>query len=286
MINEYIENLAERAKVIAKEGDYIKDGLLHCGVCHEIRQQVFNFNGRLIMPEVLCRCEREKREQEEKKLAEIDKQMQKKQLMKGIIEAERFTECIFENDDGRQPEIATVCQRYIETFPEMKKRGFGLMLYGERGKGKTFYAACIANALMDKGRPVLFGTLANLVMRYIDAMHNKAEPLNVKDYDLIIIDDLGIENATQTAFTIVDSAYSNKIPMIITTNLLPSDLKDTGDISKGRIYDRLLEACPYRLLVKNSGSRAKQGRDNLKEMMEIMKKAGGKEKNEQLDKMQ
>ena len=41
-------------------------------------------------------------------------------------------------------------------------------------------------------------------------------------------------------------------------------------LEKRRIYDRLLEACTKKILIKNSGSRAKKGNDNLKDMMEIL----------------
>lgn len=272
MFDKYIEALAKKSGLKVNEGDYIQDGLIYCGTCKEPRQGNYTLpNGKKIMPEILCKCGRQKRENGRIETIEAEKQARKEHLQKGMIEAERFTECIFENDDGRQPEVTNVCQNYVNTFREMRERGFGLILYGERGKGKSFYAACIANALIDKGYPILFGTLANLVMRYVDGIHGKAEPLNVKDYDLVVIDDLGVENASQTAFTIVDSIYANKIPMIVTTNLMPQTMKGTTDLARGRIYDRLFEACPIGLLVANNGGRARQGKDNLKEMMEIMK---------------
>ena len=101
-------------------------------------------------------------------------------------------------------------------------------------------------------------------------MHGKEEEIDVKEYDLVIIDDLGVENASATAFSIIDEVYSNKIPLIVTTNLTPDKMLRNENLEKRRIYDRLLEACTKKTLIKNSGSRAKKGNDNLKNMMEIL----------------
>ena len=61
--------------------------------------------------------------------------------------------------------------------------------------------------------------------------------------NLLIIDDLGIENATQTAYNIVDDWYRSGKPLIVTTNLTPSELKESEDIQRRRIYDRVIEMC-------------------------------------------
>ena len=271
MIDDFLEKLAARTKAITKEGDYIKDGILHCGVCNEPKQGIYTLpNGRKITPAIMCRCEKEQEDRERKQLLEVEKLARKKDLMKGIIKSEKFLECLFENDDGRQPEITTICKKYVKAFPELRKKGYGMMLYGERDKGKSFYSCCIANALMENGYPVLFSTLVNLVKNQVEAYRGKVEEIDIRNYDLIIIDDLGVENATQTAFTVIDTIYSNKIPMIVTTNLSPTELKGTTIIEKGRIYNRILEMCPCKLLVKNNGSRAKKGNDNLKDMLDIL----------------
>lgn len=271
MMNEYIEILAKRAKATAQQGDYIKGGILHCGVCNEPKQAVFTLsNGKKIAPSVLCKCGVEQRERERQAVIEAERQARKEQLQKGMIEAAKFTECIFDNDDGRQPEITEMCKKFVNAFPKVREKGYGLMFYGERGKGKSFYAACIANALIDKGYPVLFSTLANLVANSVKSLHGQDEQIRIKDYDLVVIDDLGVENASQTAFTIIDTVYANKIPLIVTTNLMPSDMKATESLEKGRIYDRLFEACTKKFLIKNNGSRTKKGNENLKDMLDFL----------------
>lgn len=272
MFDDFLETLAARAKAKMKEGDYIKDGLLHCGVCNEPKQGIYTLqNGKKIVPAIMCKCEREQEERERQQLLEAEKQARREQLLKGIIKTDKFEECVFQNDDDRQPEVTVFCKKYVSKFSEIRERGYGIMFYGlENGKGKSFYSLCIANALIDKGYPVLFCTLTNLVSNRMAAMHGREEQIDVREYDLVIVDDLGVENASATAFSIIDEIYSNKIPLIVTTNLTPDKMLNNENLEKRRIYDRLLEACTKKILIKNNGSRAKKGNDNLKDMMEIL----------------
>ena len=67
------------------------------------------------------------------------------------------------------------------------------------------------------------------------------------EYDLLIIDDLGVERSTEYAmeqmFFVIDSRYRSRRPMIITTNLKLAELKNPPDLAHARIYDRILERC-------------------------------------------
>ena len=79
-----------------------------------------------------------------------------------------------------------------------------------------------------------------------------------------IIDDLGVERNTEYAmeqmFTVIDSRYRSKKPLIVTTNLKLEEIKNPPDLAHARIYDRILERCaPVIFSGKNSreeGARA------------------------------
>ena len=65
MVNESLEAIARRTELIRREGDYMQDGLLYCGVCKEPKQNVYTLpNGKKIVPAILCRCQREERNNE------------------------------------------------------------------------------------------------------------------------------------------------------------------------------------------------------------------------------
>lgn len=131
----------------------------------------------------------------------------------------------------------------------MKENCIGLLLWGDVGTGKTFIAACIANALIEKGVSVLmtnFSKILNSLSAMFDVDRNKfIESFN--RYSLLIIDDLGIERnsefALEQVFNVIDSRYRSKKPLIITTNLTLDELKHPKDLAHARIYDRVLERC-------------------------------------------
>ena len=66
-------------------------------------------------------------------------------------------------------------------------------------------------------------------------------------YQLLIIDDLGVERNSEYALGIIFSVIDRRIrsgrPLIITTNLPLNEIKSETMLDKRRIYDRILEMC-------------------------------------------
>ena len=48
-----------------------------------------------------------------------------------------------------------LAHNYVDNWEKMKSNSSGLLLWGDVGTGKSFFAGCIANALLEKGVPVL-----------------------------------------------------------------------------------------------------------------------------------
>lgn len=119
-------------------------------------------------------------------------------------------------------------------------QGFGyefenLLFYGSTGLGKTFLCNCIAKDLMDKGKTVLYMTAGQLFKAVEDSHFKKEEQVeyaNILDdvltVDLLIIDDLGTEFSTilssSELFHIINERLLTKKPVVLSTNLAPSDL--------------------------------------------------------------
>ena len=154
----------------------------------------------------------------------------------------------FANDNGQNP-LMDKARAYVENWKEAYKSNIGLLLFGDVGTGKSFFAGCIANALLDQDVPVLmtnFPTILNRLTRMFS--EDRSEFIaSFDEYDLLIIDDLGVERSTEYAmeqmFFVIDSRYRSRRPMIITTNLKLSELKNPPDLAHARIYDRILERC-------------------------------------------
>ena len=240
-----------------REDEVLKDGEICCQRCGGIRQRRLILFGTEQIVECLCECEADARDREEAqakrraRMAEI-----RRRKADGLRDAS-LARCTFENDLGYQPESAKL-RAYARQFPEMIKSGAGLLLWGDVGTGKTFLAACVANALLDQGIPVLMTGTAKLLNAltgvYPSERNAYLESLNA--YSLLILDDLGMERGTEFAmeqmFSVIDGRYRTGKPLIVTTNLTLQELKNPPDLAHARIYDRLLEMCtPIRINGQN-----------------------------------
>ena len=154
----------------------------------------------------------------------------------------------FANDNGQNP-LMDKARAYVENWKEAYKNNTGLLLFGDVGTGKSFFAGCIANALLDRDVPVLMTNFPTILNRLTGMFsEDRADFIaSFDEYDLLIIDDLGVERSTEYAmeqmFFVIDSRYRSRRPMIITTNLKLAELKNPPDLAHARIYDRILERC-------------------------------------------
>lgn len=236
------------AAIKAQEGDYIVDGLLYCGKCRTAKQCIVAPFGQPRTVYCLCKCEAEKKAAEEAEQRRQDKFLYIQKLRRSGFPDEDMRKWTFAADDGSNKQITTIAKNYVSKFPEMKKRGKGLLLFGGVGTGKTFISACIANALIDEGRACLVTNFARLVNTLSGMFYGKQEYIDsLNRFELIVIDDLASERDTEymgeIVQNIIDSRYRAGLPLIVTTNLTSEELKKPAEIRKQRIYSRLFEMC-------------------------------------------
>ena len=278
MQNTFNNLVVQSSKTIPiNEGDYIgENGLLYCGKCNTPKQTEIELFGNIRRPYCLCKCETEKRDAEEeaRKRAEFEKMVKDLRKM-GFPKEEReeMEQWTFANDDMENERITKAMKRYVENFQEMKKQGKGLLLYGQRGRGKTYAACEVANALIDEGYHVLVTNFSR-VLNTLQGTFEKQEYMdNLNRFQLLVIDDLGIERETPFAkeqvYNIIDSRYRAGLPMIITTNLSIEQIKKPEDIENGRIYDRILERC-FPVEVAGPNRRHKVIRESYNDMKELL----------------
>ena len=249
-VRSYIDEAANQN--ILEAGEYMdpEDGLIHCGVCHERRQTVvkrFHHPGYFI-PRCPCSCQIEEERQRKEKLAQRERMERIKRRRAHGLRDKSLHEYTFDHDNGSNP-VMEKARAYVRNWKEAYRNNTGLLLFGDVGTGKSFFAGCIANALLDQDVPVLmtsFPTILNqLTGVYPEERVDFINSLN--DYDLLIIDDLGVERSTEFAmeqmFEVIDRRYRCGKPMIITTNLTLEQLKNPPDLAHARIYERILERC-------------------------------------------
>lgn len=244
-----VMDMAAKMKAEGKSGDYVgEDGLLRCGKCHGRKQFRGSFLEKEFIVPVACECERAVLEAEEKERQRRERIEEIKRRKATCIHDRALMNATFDKDDGSLPQIASA-RRYVETWEERKRNNDGLLLWGDVGCGKTFYAACIANALIEEGVSVLMTNFAK-ILNSLSGMYGddkNAFISSMMSYSLLIIDDLGIERNTEYAleqvYNIVDERYKANLPLIVTTNLSLNTLKNPPDTAHQRIYDRVLSMC-------------------------------------------
>ena len=229
------------------ENEYIgEDGLLHCSVCHAATQTVIRHPFNYKETKVRCICDCVKKELEARK--EIERQEELERQRRICFAETNMANWTFENDDGKNAKLSEAMKNYVKNFTDFRRDGKGLLLYGTVGTGKTYFAAAIANALIDEGYSVLmtdFARLTNTIQGMFDGKQEYIDNLN--RYTLLIIDDLGIERKTEfmqeMVYNVINSRYKSGLPFIITTNLTADEIKKPQDVGYSRIYDRILERC-------------------------------------------
>lgn len=268
-IPEFFHILAIRAEAASerKDGDYIgKDGLLYCGKCNTAKQcRPFRQMPDCVVS-CICECEVQKdREYAERQKAE---------------ETERFRKKCFSDSDGKTKKefYATFSgdwfpnsdnSRYSRNFAEQvcdilraedqnrhdllngnvselaPRPDYDWLLFsGTTGNGKSHYAACICNAVIDAGYTAIFTSIAEIECKLFGAQ-DKSEVYNaLARYDLIAIDDFGSERDTEymaeIKYNVIQYVLSMNKPCIITTNLTRRGMTESSN-ANARTYSRILQ---------------------------------------------
>ena len=226
------------------------DGLIHCKKCGGQRQTVVPCFGKpgYFMPRCICQCQREAEEQR-KAAEERQRRMERIKRRKAQGLQDRYLyDYTFANDNGQNP-LMDKARAYVENWKEAYKNNTGLLLFGDVGTGKSFFAGCIANALLDRDVPVLMTNFPTILSRLTGMFPEERIDYidSIGRYDLLILDDLGVERNTSYAmeqmFQVVDRRYRSCKPLIVTTNLSLEQMKNAPDVEHSRIYGRILEYC-------------------------------------------
>ena len=282
MMEQLINQISEQARTDSPD-DYLgEDGLIYCGKCHtrkQLRLKKPCTEDQEMIVHVLCTCERENREAEDAERLRQEKIAEIWRMKSSGIHDRALLESCFENDDGSTPQIA-LAKEYVESWQERKASNDGLLLWGNVGTGKTYFAACIANALIEQGVPVLMTNFSKILNQlsglYADEKNEFIS--SMMRYQLLVIDDFGIERNTEYAleqvYNVIDERYKTNLPLIVTTNLTMEDLKNPETIAYACIYDRVLSMCiPIQIegenhRLKDRSRKLENGRNLLKKTEE------------------
>ncbi len=236
-----------------------EDGLLYCGKCHKPKEAYFaegrTLFGRDRHPKE-CDCQRADREEREAADREHRHREEVERLKRKGFTDPAMREWNFKNDNGKCPQMHNAYS-YVERWEQMKDGNYGLILWGKVGTGKSYFAGCIANALMEREVSVRMTNFAAILNDLAASFKDRNEYIaSLCSFPLLILDDFGMERGTEygleQVYNVIDSRYRSGKPLIVTTNLTLEELQNPEDTPHARIYDRLTDMCtPVRFTGEN-----------------------------------
>lgn len=264
MVEKIVEEVIDKANSNDNtKNTYIdKDGFLTCSKCHTRKQLDITVFGRKRRVNCICKCENEADNEHNRKIKlnqYIDRLINENYYQK------KYLTSTFAKDEYPNTQLSKIVRNYVNYFGEMSKSSTGLLFTGVAGTSKTYYSACICNALMEQGLTVVMSRLSDLSARMranFKAERNKILH-DISEVDLLVLDDLGTESNSpailEDIYAIVDTRYLSNKPFLVSTNLTLKEMQSTPDIALKRIYSRVLERCTY--VICSEEKRNQQGKE-------------------------
>lgn len=274
-VEAYLPTEPEELKRV-NEGDYQdSEGIWHCGVCKRAKQRRIELGQYKRTVWCICDCE-EKKLQERRKQEEFEENQRRIcNLRDTYMGGDANKNASFSDYKLRQEnkKVAVLAKKYVQRFPEMEEKNQGIIFYGPVGTGKSYTAACIANALIERNVSVIMTSLVK-ILKVLKGLDDEVAYTNaLNNCRLLIIDDLGAERSTDYAlekvYDVIDSRVRKGKPMILTTNLSFQEMMQCPDIRYKRIFDRIFEKC-YPVEVPGTSMRIVQAYERQKEMKKLL----------------
>lgn len=240
---EKIEKLKMEKAFLLTESNIDQDYIEKNYKCESCKDTGYLDNGRK------CNCLRQRLVSKAYQMSNIETNLLKDNFKNFDINV--FKDKPFEGETMTPREnmldIINITEGFISSFDENNEDN--LLFYGTTGLGKTFLCSCIAKALLDNDKIVVYQT-AFTILEILERKRfgNKNRDKNSYEYDLLfdadllIIDDLGTEvsNTFTNAeiFNIVNTRIIRGKKTIISTNLTP---KEISAIYTDRVFSRILQ---------------------------------------------
>jgi DNA replication protein DnaC len=253
-----------------REDEYLKDEVIYCKSCNTARMFIHgNFRVRC-----LCKCQGEAQKRAEEEAKERERLKEIANYQKASLIGERYKNARFETaETGHNATFDAAyirCKKYCEVSDKVLSGGLGIYIYGDKGTGKTHLTACMANALIQQRRQVLFTNFAEIskLLRSTFGKKNESEAgyiSRLATIDFLFIDDLGTERVQtkdgdlwlqEKIFDVLNKRYNNRKPTVFTSNYSLQELITERGIAE-RTIDRIAEMSSVVLKINGNSYRMK-----------------------------
>ena len=137
----------------------------------------------------------------------------------------KFSEAIYPTDEQKKQGLGMkrFCERYVAALPKPEKPN--LLILGQSGLGKSFFANAIAYAAIDRGIRTVKATAYQCIQDILSGIEAREDAIRpYLSAELLILDDLGTEamvpNVTvETVFRIINERSAAQLPTVLISNL-------------------------------------------------------------------
>ena len=250
--------MLKKENVKMRDGDYWEEETLYCGNCHTRRAYWHDKDFGYVY--TICDCVKKAKEAEERMWAE---ELFKMEINRNrricFCDMRTYRGFTFENINPVSENIEKPAKAYAADFSINLKNNTGLLFWGSSGYGKTTVAACIANAVIDRGFTAKIKNIPQIIYD-LQSSYCKNDILReLNTYDLLILDDFGSQGSNsfteELVFALLESRKNAAKPVIITTNIPLTQFKTPPKQTDRRLYERVLEMCSYPVEFKNLNHR-------------------------------
>lgn len=134
----------------------------------------------------------------------------------------------------------------LEIGKRWLKKPFSMVLFGEAGRGKTYFTLCLAKAIVDSGKidQLYFKRSKHLdddIIWEFEKYKTAAHCINAfSRIPILMIDDFGIDRNTERVerdfYEIIDNRWSHEMTTVISTNLNRDQIEK---VYGSRIFSRM-----------------------------------------------
>jgi len=235
------------------------EGTYCCINCRTYMKRIeFALMKKWVMP-ASCKCEIEKREQEEAEQERLLRRNRMKRAFAKSMMNEKLKAASLENFVDRQgsESCSRAARDFVRRFSEMEE---GLFFYGKPGNGKSHLLAAIHHQLDREGHVCLFLDCSQLFNLAKDTMNKNSkvtltEIINSAiECDLLTLDEIGSGHLTEYEYNDIlipiingrqgkKTNYTTNLDLIRLTQWFAKDKFKNDLDTDGRLIDRIIGSC-------------------------------------------
>lgn len=271
-----------------REDEYEKNGFPYCKHCNTQRFcKIDREKAPPVFVRIRCKCQQLKEKAKENAELKEKRKREFRERQKLSMIGDKYLDANLDTAEitPHNKQAYKSAEMYVKNADIVRSENIGIYIYGDNSSGKTYIAACICNALIEKGYSCEFTSIPKLLAETNRSSRDGrisqveiVEQLSKKSF--LFIDDLGKEfigdksdynysKAEKLLLDVLNARYGNGLPTIFTSNYSLDYFATNFKLDKA-IIERLNEMATRVIKLEGDNFRTKA----LEEKNKLAKRLG------------